>query len=519
MPGSAPTPEKDAASQEATQSGPEFPFDDEQHDLVLDLAGLCAIPFNSESTAIESLRALQFEKGKALHGPEPGTYCVGGTHTTVASLSLVHFRTSTARKPELLLSLADYGMVSTGATGVFVCSLPLPLLKRKNTYETSVRYTKIADVSGFSSIDHGKAPWSMHLKPTLQKLGAVHCKFNMFNSKEVEEYMKQPLQGRIEELHKLARESLTLHLEGIRRQDKFLAEKQGAAFESQLQSSVDFLLKQPPSSYDKPLSERIVVLRAGEEAPQPWVTPSKASSVLAGEARDRLERTTKCKRTLRSETAAAAADMSPTHVPQQPQEEGQAPPPPANDAPVGDSTEKRARKAPEHFEPPKPAAANRMGKKLVAQKAKEGDTINPRTGKPYARGPYNMDRSKSPASQLASEVGVLSSKPVQSQTTSLAEKEMVTKLKARVTELEVEVMMLKGSLSKEKERGELMLSNAVLQMRTEMQMEVMNKYRTGLLEGHAMAKGLPISDSSVGMASPACSGGTGSSSLSRFVDM
>ena len=87
-----------------------------------------------------------------------------------SALSLVHFVTATHRKPELLLAFSDYGMLSNGtSTGMFVMSLQLPLSKRRNVFEETPRFTKIADVSGFTTIDIKEQPWCTHLEPALKR--------------------------------------------------------------------------------------------------------------------------------------------------------------------------------------------------------------------------------------------------------------------------------------------------------------------------------------------------------------
>ena len=177
------TPPEEAQS---NLGAPEVAFDPVAHDIVVDVAGLCSIPYDSEASACESLRAFRFDAGKAIHAPETaGTYAVAGGYETLHSLSLVHFRPATQRKPELCLSFADYAMASPNAKGIFVCSMQLPLLKRKNHYENIVRYTAVEDIVGFSSIAEHQAPWSMHLKPALQKLGGVHSILELFKSSDV----------------------------------------------------------------------------------------------------------------------------------------------------------------------------------------------------------------------------------------------------------------------------------------------------------------------------------------------
>ena len=83
----------------------------------------------------------------------------------------------------------------------------------------------------------------------------------------------------------------------------------------------------------------------------------------------------------------------------------------------------------------------------------------------------------------------------------------------------VQVKALQSDVSKEKDSIALMISTAELKVRHEMQSEIMNQYQKGLRDGHAMAKGLPLSVVGYEMSSPACSGGTASSGLSRVTEL
>lgn len=511
-PACAEAPEEGEAEPEA----PEFAFHDDQHTLVVDLGGLCAIPFDAEASAIESLRAFQFEKGKAMHGPHAGTYAVAGMQKTLTTLMRVHFREATKRKSELLVSFADYGMASNAATGIYVCSLQLPLMKRKNVYENTIRYTRIADVVGFSSINERQAPWSIHLKPALQKLGSAHANFKLFTSGEVAAFMQRPLTERISELHELAKQSLSFHLEGLRRQDKALAEKQSAQFEAQLQNTVDFLLQLPASNYDKPLSERLIIVSADGEAQvqESWVTPSKASSVLAAEVQaDGLARTAK-----RKASVPARAVQAPDQRCVSPESSLEA----DDDRQICGGEEahepescegyslKRARKKPMHFE------FTRNPKKKGAAKAKEQTDINPRTGKPYQRGPYDKDRKQGAGAVLASAAKSIPPSNAGTVVDRSTDRETISKLKARVAELEGELKKVEAELKSEKIARDLHVSNARLEVRESMSGELLVKYQQGLQDGANLSHGKAtlFGFKVGGITSPDCS--ASGSSLSRF---
>eukprot|EP00966_Prymnesium_polylepis_P331372 7386933-Prymnesium_polylepis.2 len=116
-------------------------------DCVLDVRSLCGLPQDPEEDGAVAFRALLLPKGKTLHVPdEPGCYATLGPWRMQMSLSLVHFVTATSRKAELLLAFVDYGMLSNGkSTGIFVMSLQLPLAKKRNVFEETPRFTKIAE--------------------------------------------------------------------------------------------------------------------------------------------------------------------------------------------------------------------------------------------------------------------------------------------------------------------------------------------------------------------------------------
>lgn len=500
---------------------PEVAYDDELHTLVVDLAGLCTIPFDAESSAIESLRALRFEKGKAIHGPVSGEYAIAGSRTVLSTLMLVHFRPSTQRKPELLLSFADYGMAASAATGIFVCSLPLPLLKKKGTYENNARYTSTKDISGFSSINEGAAPWSIHMKPALQKLGGVHASLKLFSSTHVGAYIGRPLSQRIKELESSALESLDLFLEGLRRQDKNLAEKQKAQFESQLQKTIDFLSALPPSNYDKSLDERVVqVDQAGFTEGAPWVTPTKATHLLAGEAEATFPRTAKCKRSLELPERPDTAPFEPATVVElmdeaENEQEGEAV---DEDEPgATDQSTKRARKPVEIFEFSK--TTSKQKKKLLGASAKSDKPIDPRTGKAYTRGPYNKDRRLGAGAVLAEATRKLDSAIMPPPTTNpnSADRDAVLKLKAKVAELEAQLKEAQSELKVQKSVEEYRVSNAQLQIQQAMQIQIMNKYQQGLKDGAMLLSGrADLSDLKLG-GNTDC--GSNSSFMSRMTNM
>ena len=149
---------------------PQYPFDAATTVVVCDLRSLSALPTDPEINGIKCYRALLFVKGFVVHVPnDAGSYATSKSYRMQTSLAVVHFVKATKRRDELLLSFVDMGMLSEMSKGVFVESLQLPLLKSRNIYEETPRFTSVTDVAGFSSIDMGKPPWSTNLKGALQR--------------------------------------------------------------------------------------------------------------------------------------------------------------------------------------------------------------------------------------------------------------------------------------------------------------------------------------------------------------
>lgn len=502
--------EREPEEQASEPAAPTIAFDPIAHDIVVDVAGLCSIPFDSDASACESLRAFRFDAGKAIHSPSAGSYAVAGGYEVLKTLSLVHFRPATQRKPELCLSFADYAMASPNAKGVFVCSLQLPLLKRKNCYENVIRYTATEDIIGFSPISEGSTPWSVHLKPALQKLGGVHAQFELFKHDDVLKYLEKPMAGRVKELQEAAKKVLSTHVEGLRRQDKNLAEKHSAQLGAQLQRTVDWLFSLETTNYDKPLVERII--KVGEDGavegggPQ-WLTPSKSSSILSASADEaQLARTSKCKRPRGPEPGGEEGAAEPIDVEA---EEGEPAPQQEDEGAEGS---KRARKQLAHFEPEMP---NRGRSKKVAAKALDlAPGVNPRTGKPYVRGPYDH-KPKGAAGALNDALKGSMAPPIAPIAPIAKEApDVVAKLKMRIIELEAQLQLAKGELAQERLNVKLLVANATMEAKEKMHeasermhQALLDKYQDGLRDGANLSSGRPWGSSfafHTGGASPSC---------------
>ena len=177
---------------------PKYPFDVSTMECVLDVRALCGLPQDSEEGGAMSFRALLMPKGKTLHIPdEPGCYATLRPWRMQSALAHVHFVTATNRKPELLLAFVDYGILSNGApTGMFVMSLQLPLQKKRNVSEETPRFTKVADVSGFTTIDAKEQPWCAMLEPALKHQSLFEGN-KLYSPADIIAHLRKPLATRI----------------------------------------------------------------------------------------------------------------------------------------------------------------------------------------------------------------------------------------------------------------------------------------------------------------------------------
>ena len=373
----------DELQQEVEASPPKYPFDVNTMECVLDMRALCGLPQDPEEDGVLAFRALLLPKGKTLHVPdEPGCYATLGPWRMQTALSTVHFVSATSRQPELLLAFVDFGMLSNGAsTGIFVMSLQLPLSKARNVFEETPRFTKIADVSGFSSINAKEQPWCAMLEPALKRQPLFEGN-KLYTPADIVSHLKVPLATRIKGLLATARGGIEAKVAALARQDARQSEKVKAKLTAQLDKANEWLQSLPPQKYDRTTADRITVVQPGEADGVAWLTSPQRGALRSGSA--------ECKPTARAirhpeapappplvqlpqlPTAPATATREPelseeedsdvveAEFDQEPPDDLETPPPE-----VG---AKRARKAPTHFNFPQPDKAARK----AAKQAKVG---------------------------------------------------------------------------------------------------------------------------------------------------
>eukprot|EP00966_Prymnesium_polylepis_P285725 6600171-Prymnesium_polylepis.1 len=145
--------------------------------------------------------------------------------------------------------------------GTSVESLQLPLQIKRNVYEDTPRVTRSENVAGFTRIDVGKAPWSMHLKPCLEKQSQFKT-FGIASPKYFASWLKsETMEQRVLKLEAMARKALEAEMKSLISQDRSQGEKQKANFESKFSTILSAIAALPPSSYAVTLKKRISVLR------------------------------------------------------------------------------------------------------------------------------------------------------------------------------------------------------------------------------------------------------------------
>ena len=274
---------------------PTIPFGAETQDLIIDFRAACSIPFDPESDAVKSLRAIIFGKGNGMHSPnEAGKVYVVGEWKLLTSLMKVYFIKSTHRQPELLLAFVDYGFAHSAMSGVSVETLALPLLVRKGVYQDATRLTRLEDVAGFSPIPITSVPWSISLKPTLAKQDFFK-KYAIYTPADINKkwLSSQRMGQRVDTLEKRARAAMEITIKDMARQDPSQANRIKAMYEAKLKTIVDSIAKLPPSAYDVRMAARVCQLMEDRDVEKDpiWLTSPLQKSMREGSsqfARTRL---------------------------------------------------------------------------------------------------------------------------------------------------------------------------------------------------------------------------------------
>ena len=491
-------------------------FDPAKETLMLDFKAACLLPFNPDNGGVKAFRAIIFPKGFAHHVPdEPAKLLLAGAYRRQYALELVHFDRSTARDPELLLAFVDYGLANSAMSGVSVETLPLPLHIRKQTYNTESRLTPITSVVAFEEIDCGKAPWSVHLKACLEKI-ALFKRTEVFNTTSMKEWIKTKVEPRLEKLHKWATEDIHQEVAAISRQDVSQGTKQGAVFTAKLNSLFDSIRKWPLDTFDHSLSNRIEVIKIGArgaESLPDWIGSPEARQLVRGDCQfspNRLKPRQLLLEKKKDNTKEVEDDKEdPSEKPEsnkdildEEDEEVIA----QDLAKAEDEKEKPSakgeRKQATPFEPPVHLVkrSKKDKDKDKAVKAELPNTpalINPRTGMPYVKGPYNTgglgsrsgngDEPHSSQKKRSSKAFVDLTEDHKQETKVLQEK--ISAMSEEIQKLTAECAAAKAELDVLKQSSAEAVGRAHSNGKLEAIREAAKQFQLGLQAGAQMAKG------------------------------
>ena len=510
-----------AAIGKAAESVPPVPqkavgFDPSKETLILDFKAACQLPFNPDNGGVKAFRAIIFPKGFGHHVPdEPAKLLLVGEYRRQYALELVHFDPSTARDPELLLAFVDYGLANSAMSGVSVETLPLPLHIAKKNYNTESRLTPITSVVAFEPIDCGKAPWSIHLKPCLEKI-ALFKRTEAFNSKLMKEWIKTKVEPRLKKLHMWATDDISAEIAAISRQDYSQGTKQGSVFTAKLNALFDSIHKWPLDSFDLGLSERIEVVKIGArgaESMPPWIGSPAARQLVRGaclfspnrlKPRQLLLEDTDKTLDVLDDTQEASEEMP--EFSEKIFEEAEEEEIPKSEIKEDDKVElpaaKRERKLVTPFEPPlqvvKRNKKDKQDKEVKAEQPNTPALINPRTGKPYVKGPYNSggtgsrsgsaDERHSSHKKTGSKAFVDLTEDHKQETKELQDN--ISALKEKIQQLTAECASAKAEIEMMKQSSAEAVGRAHANGKLEAIREAAKQFQLGLQAGAQLAKGL-----------------------------
>ena len=268
-------------------AGQRIAFDPETQEIILDLKGLCALPYDLELSAFHSFRGIIMPSGKFVHEPKKaGKYLVLGNFRSVTCFTLVHFKPSMERTSELLLSFVDHGLANaTSMHGVQVETVMLPLLVSAGVYSKALRMTSVQDIVAFETINTKSLPYSKDLAPFL-KTHSLYKSLNISTQPELLSYIMKPLGGRLPHIEAAAKEALAGSVAALAPQGQQYADDARAGLEPRLASLIQQMRNLPPEHYDAPLTSRIKTIemvdppdhQAAEQGVPEWLdTPLKAA--------------------------------------------------------------------------------------------------------------------------------------------------------------------------------------------------------------------------------------------------
>ena len=264
-------------------------YEPTKHSLVVDAASMAALPFDTTESGTQFFRALLLPRGKSVHVPNaPGKYLVMGSYQILLAPMMVHFESTTQKKPELLLYFEDFGMCSEKLNGISVVTLQPPFKLSKNTYKgkNHRRWTPLENVVGFSAVAMNTTPFSTDLTPTLTAI-EPYKSLKLTSRSHVTKYIQQPLDRRVGILAEHCKAEIAAECSDLEKAgDRSGAEKARNNFQLSLDGMLVRIRAWPPSAYNAPLTARIMVFSEGgasEERPE-WLASPLRQSMEAGSA-------------------------------------------------------------------------------------------------------------------------------------------------------------------------------------------------------------------------------------------
>ena len=228
-------------------------------ELVPDYKGLLSLPFDTETEGAKCVRFVLFAKGSVVHVPAAtGRYVTTKPYEVVNLPMMVHF--TGLRKPEVCVTVCDFGATNGELSGVSIESLALPLKKSNNKYNTQLNMTLVDQVIGFTPLAAGDA--TINISNTLKGISPFK-QFAASTANGILNLIARPLHERIQKLKEHGMARIKLAVDAIAKSgDHTAAAQQQGLFAARLEKMVGAIQSFPPTSYDVRLRDRITVIEA-----------------------------------------------------------------------------------------------------------------------------------------------------------------------------------------------------------------------------------------------------------------
>ena len=490
-------------------------------DLVVDLKGLISLPFDTDNDGMKCARALIFERGKAVHVPNvAGQYVTTAHYDVQTTPCMVHF-SGGIRKPELCVSFIDFAATNGGLAGVAVESLALPLKLSGKKFRSLTNMSQVSTIVGFSPVPPGET--LINIAQTLKGISPFK-QFGVSTMSGVIQLIGQSLGARVPKLREHAQARIRSNVEDIAMAgDHAAAAQQEGIWCARLERMVAIVTALPPIHYDARLTSRVTLMQIKDgglvEGRPDWLASPLKEQLLTGAA-GMLQRSQFVeKQTSAPPSAAAAAAAQPdagdaaaiaaAGIEGAADSEEESDPPAfdveedaelmqleadgssncggislADDDETSPVLGKRQRISSHFFVPPeavtKKKATVKGGCTPSAASNAKGELLNPRTGKPYARGPYKQPKATpTPTKRVRPQ-------PDYCKMTLASSALEIKSQQKRIKELEEKLEQSRLSMLDK-------VAVATHETRSEMRLELQQQYMLGLQHGSMLSRGEAIS--------------------------